>query len=50
VQEPLHRGRVSLFCQGLKLVVLSTEASAPHQVSHQSDIFVCICHISFSSI
>ena len=48
MQELLYRCLVSLCGSGFELVILSSEASATHQVSHQSDIF--LCHQFSSSI
>jgi hypothetical protein len=48
MQEFLYRGLVPLCCAGFELIILGSESSAPHQVSHQSDII--ICHLFSSSI
>jgi hypothetical protein len=47
MQKCLYRGLVPLRGSGFELVILGSEAGAPHQVSHQSDIV--ICHL-FSSL
>ena len=47
MQELLYRGLVPLRGSGFELIILGSKSSAPHQMSHQSDIF--ICHL-FSSL
>jgi hypothetical protein len=48
MQEFLHCRLVSLRGSGFELIILGSESSAPHQMSHQSDIF--LCHLFSSSI
>ena len=38
IEQFLNRFFISLGCAGFKLVVLTAESSAPHQMTHQSDI------------
>jgi hypothetical protein len=48
MQEFLYRGLIPLRGSGFELIILGSESSAPHQMSHQSDIF--LCHLFSSSI
>jgi hypothetical protein len=48
MQEFLYRCFVPLRGSGFEFIILGSESSAPHQVSHQSDIV--ICHLFSSSI
>ena len=48
MQKFLHRCLVPLCGSGFELIMLGSESGAPHQMSHQSDIF--LCHLFSSSI
>ena len=48
MQEFLDRDLVPLRGSGFELIILGSESGTPHQVRHQSDIF--LCHLFSSSI
>jgi hypothetical protein len=48
MQEFLYCGLVPFRGPGFELIILGSKSSAPHQVSHQRNIF--ICHLFSSSI
>ena len=48
MQEFLYGCLVPLRCSGFELIIPGSESGTPHQVSHQSDIF--ISHLFSSSI
>jgi hypothetical protein len=48
MQEFLYRCFIPLCGSGFEFIILGSESSASHQVSHQSDIV--ICHLFSSSI
>jgi hypothetical protein len=48
MQEFLYRCFVPLRGSGFELIILGSESGTPHQVGHQSNVF--LCHLFSSSL